>query len=306
MHSLDTRRPFTRADALAVGIPAKDLRGSKFRRIFTGVYVDARVPDHPLIRAQAALVVHPPGAFASHVTAARVYGVAVPHHPEEHVTVARKGDRRHREGISSHIAVTDDVVEIRGVRVSAPVRMFLELASMLSLVDLVVVGDALVRLKRLTPESLRAGCAESTDRFAQAARRAAAFVRDGVDSPMETRLRMLIVLAGLPEPDVNHKLLDEYGHVVRRLDLCYPSVKLIVEYDGRQHAADSEQWNGDLQRREEFDDDGWRLLVVTSEGIYKDPAETVARVGRVLKQRGWQGLPTRLSDAWRPHFPGRR
>ena len=47
---LETRRPFTRADALAAGIPARDFRGSKFRRILHGVYIDAHVPDHPLIR----------------------------------------------------------------------------------------------------------------------------------------------------------------------------------------------------------------------------------------------------------------
>ena len=35
------------------------------------------------------------------------------------------------------------------------------------------------------------------------ARRAASLAREGVDSPQETRLRLLLVLAGLPEPRVN-------------------------------------------------------------------------------------------------------
>ena len=75
MQNLETRRPFTRADAIAAGISPKQLRGSKFRRIFYGVYIDARVRDHPLVRSQAALITHPPDAFASHFSAGRIYGV---------------------------------------------------------------------------------------------------------------------------------------------------------------------------------------------------------------------------------------
>jgi len=123
---------------------------------------------------------------------------------------------------------------------------------------------------------------------------------------MESRLRMLLVLAGLPEPEVNHKLRDAYGHVTRRFDLSYPRVRLIVEYDGRQHVEVRENWVSDLDRREELDDDEWRILVVTSEGIYRRPEVTVARVHRQLRVRGWRGLPARTSDAWRPFFPGRR
>lgn len=79
---------------------------------------------------------------------------------------------------------------------------------------------------------------------------------------MESRLRLLIVLAGLPEPKVDHKFYDEHGRVRRRLDLRYLVIRLIVEYDGRQHAGSLEHWGEDLERREEFDDDGWRILVV--------------------------------------------
>jgi hypothetical protein len=306
LSTLETRRPFTRSDAFAAGISPKMLRGSRFRRIFTGVFIDARVPDHPLIRAEAALLIHPVGSFASHATAAAVQGVPVPNDTLTHVSVVDPADRRRREGMRAHVAVGGRVVEVGAVRVSEPRQMFLELASRLHLVDLVVVGDALVRMGKATPESLVAFCQSSEVRFAAHALRAARHVRRGVDSPMETRLRMLLVLAGLPEPVVDHRLPDERGRVRRRLDLSYPSIRLIVEYDGRQHAEVRSQWTSDLRRREEFDEGGWRILVVTSEGIYVDPAETVARVHRALRQRGWRGLAPRPSDGWRPFFPGRR
>lgn len=301
----DTRRPFTRVDALAAGISPRQLRGSRFRRIFTGVYVDARVRDDPLVRAEAALLLHPATAYASHLTAARIRRLPVPTHPDEHVTVRRPEDRTKRSGIRCHVGRPTELVRVRGVLVSGPHQLYVELASVLSLVDLVVVGDALVRTSGVTPESLVAACRASTDRHAGAALRAALLVRAEVDSPMETRLRLLIVLAGLPEPTVNYKIRDERGVVVRRLDLSYPQVKLIVEYDGRQHVEVIANWNSDIDRREELDEDEWRLLVVTGEGIYKDPQRTVTRVHRALRSRGWRGLVARPCDGWRPHFPGR-
>lgn len=303
---LDPRRPFTRADAVRAGIDPKILRTSRFRRIFRAVYISAEVPDSSRVRAEAALLLHPPSAFVSHTTAAALCNLPVPPDPLTHVTVLADRDRRRRPQIENHVATTQPrVATIGGLRVSHPFRMFVELASMLSLVDLVVVGDALVRIAKIEPERLVEACARSTDQHAARALRAARYVRAEVDSPMESRLRMLIVLAGLPEPKVNHKIRDEHGNVLRRLDLSYPELQLIVEYDGRQHIEREANWQGDLDRREEFDDDGWRILVVTSKGVYKEPGRTIARVHRALKARGCRDLPRRLSDDWRAHFPGR-
>jgi hypothetical protein len=126
--------------------------------------------------------------------------------------------------------------------------MFIELASMLDLVDLVVAGDSMLHVFGLTSEQLVSGLGKSKDYWSPAARYAAQFVRDEVDSPMETRLRMLIVLAGLPEPEVNLKLRDRDGNVVVRLDLAYPHLRLAIEYEGRQHVEIIENWERDIDR----------------------------------------------------------
>jgi hypothetical protein len=178
--------------------------------------------------------------------------------------------------------------------------MFVELASLLGLVDLVAVGDFLVRRKHTTCAALVDFCGGSRDVHAKEARRAAAYVRDRVDSPMETRLRMLIVLAGLPEPEVNLTIHDEGGTILMRVDLCYPRVRLAIEYDGRHHVQLEEQWGRDVERRDDLDD-SWRMLTVTSKGIYKQPDKTVDRVWRALRKRGYPRL-RRPTDAWRPHF----
>lgn len=303
--SIDPRRPFTRADAIAGGVSPSSIKGSNFRRIFRGVYVHASVPAYPLIRVEAALLLHPPGAFASYASAGRVYDVPLPTLPDEHVSVFSDGNRRSRPGIRPHVAApATPVATVRGVRVSAAAQMFVELAELLGLVDLVVVGDALVRMRRLTSGELREFSSTSTLKGARAARRAAAYVRAEVDSSMETRLRMLVVLAGLPEPKVNHKIVDGHGRVCYRFDLSYPDLKIVVEYDGRRHREDLDQWDHDTDRRDWFDSEGWLHVPVFSRGIYSDPAKTLRRVEAALRARG-AVLPRRLSDDWRPHFPGR-
>jgi very-short-patch-repair endonuclease len=300
--TLDPRQPFTRQEALAAGITESQLRGPSFRRVVPGVFVHANVADHPLIRAKAALLVHSPVAWVSHSTAARLRNLPIPKDPDEHVSVPLPKLRTRRAGLHCHLARSRvDVELVSGIRASSAPRNFVELAGMLGLVDLVVVGDAMVRKGFVTPGDLVAYCQSSADRHVLKARIAAAFVRERVDSPMETRLRMLLVLAGLPEPKINLKVYDDQGVVLMRLDLSYPSVKLAIEYDGRQHAERRKQWLRDLDRREELDIGEWRLLVVTSKGVYSEPERTIERVWNALRSRGWKYLePPR--DEWRRHF----
>lgn len=241
--------------------------------------------------------------MASHASAARVLGVPIPPLPGEHVTVLDRKGRRDRAGVTWHHTAGGLIIKVDGTRVSAPQQLFVELASMLTLVDLVVAGDHLVRKGLVALADLRDFCATATGPGAAHARAAAAFVRERVDSPMETRLRMLIVLAGLPEPEIN-PVMDLPGGR-RRYDLCWRKARLIVEYDGRHHVERVEQWESDLDRREAIENDDWRLVIITARGIYRSPDETVAKIQRLLIRRGELGVPKRLSDAWRPHFPVR-
>lgn len=124
---------------------------------------------------------------------------------------------------------------------------------------------------------------------------AARFVRDGVDSPMETKVRMLLVLAGLPEPEVNFEIRDENGDVLLRFDLAYRLARVAVEYEGRQHVEVIEAWERDITRRDRVDDAEWRVVSVIGRGVYVDPANTLDRVARALRSRGVAGQDQALS-----------
>ncbi len=304
--ALDTLHPFTTAQAAAAGIAPGRLRSREFRRLAKGKYVSARRRPDAVLAAEAALLGHPPEAFVTHSTAARLYGMPVPPDTVAHVGVFDGDRRRRRSDVRSHVVAADtEVVVWRGVRTSSPAYVFIQLAETLPLVELVVQGDHLVRRGCFTPEQLVAVCARSGEDHAGRALLAARLVREGVDSPMETRLRLLLVLAGLPEPTVNHVLRDAAGRVRRRFDLCYPGARVVVEYDGRQHAEDPTQYDHDRDRREELDEQGWRLVVVTSEGIYRDPERTLLRVRSALRAQGARDVPAHFRRGWRAHFPGR-
>jgi len=300
---LDISQPFTRKHALDAGLTDAQLRSVDFFKILVGVFISSRARVTPVIRARAALLIHPPSAILTHSSLARILGAPVPHDPLEHVTVTDRKDRRQRHGLRCHAMPIDesDVRVLNGLRTSCPARNFVEMAGLLSLVDLVVYGDWLVRQNHVGLAELLDYCDRTRLRHARRAREAAAYVRENVDSPMETRLRMLIVLAGLPEPEVNVKIRDENGQVILRADLAYRSVRLAVEYDGRHHVEDPAQAHRDGDRRDEFEEGSWRLLVVRSAGIYREPERTVLRVWRALRARGYQPLP-QPTDAWRAHF----
>ena len=119
---------------------------------------------------------------------------------------------------------------------------------------------------------------------------------------METRLRLLIVLAGLPEPTVNFIVRDQNGDWTLRFDLSYPGLKLIIEYDGDQHRQDPQQWSRDLRRREWLERNGWRIIVINSDAYHRHPRETLMRIRQALADRGSRDLPSSAPAAWDRHF----
>lgn len=297
----DLSRPFT-ARMVGSQVPRSTLRGPRFRKLLPTVYVDADVAVTPLLMAHAAMLVLPASAWLSHSTSASVQGLPVPVDPRLYACVPKPADRRLTGTL---------VVKVRrqrprtrlvdGLAASTGTDLFCELGELLGLVDLVVAGDAMVRAKMVSPRELVRAAREVRGGHGPLVGRAAGLVRDRVDSPMETRLRLLIVLAGLPEPRVNLEIRD--GAFRTRVDLCYPELRLVIEYDGQQHRAeDLDQWDRDNERGGWFTDNDWELLPVISRGIYRRPQETLDRVCAAIRRRG--GVVGPLDPEWRLHFPG--
>lgn len=144
MSGFDPRTPFLRRTAIAAGVTAKELRGPRYRSVLPGAYVAAATVVHPGQRALAALLPYGTVAWAIHASAARVYDLPLPVIALEHVSVPRAGQRRRHQGTKVHVGGADRASRIvRGIRVSEPRMLCVEMAGLIGLVDLVDLGDAI-------------------------------------------------------------------------------------------------------------------------------------------------------------------
>jgi hypothetical protein len=223
------------------------LQSSRFRRLAKGVYAAATTPDSHRIHVRAVMLTLPDEAIATGVTGLQLFGIDIgPQLPMTFATThpwqVRRRDVKvmrlkelpaHRDGLAS------------------PEQCWLVAASTLNLLDLVTAGDSLLRLRRTTLVRLQSAVETHSGRGIVAARTAVRLVRERVDSPRETWLRLCLVLAGLPMPECNLVIGDDEGPI-GRVDLVYVAYKLIIEYEGDQHRTDRNQWNRDIDRHEDF------------------------------------------------------
>lgn len=303
MNAFDPLKPFRTATGLEHGLSRRTLNGSGFRRLYRDCYVSSERPLDFGIRALAALEMVPGAYGLSHNSAVEWLGGSAPDSPDIHLAIPHQL-RCELAGIRPHRYRKPPMLWTRrGLKCTAPPQTFVDLAPSTSLVELVVVGDSLVRHTSVTQADLRRFARESHSAGVARARRASEFVRSGVDSAQETRSRMLIVLAGLPEPKVDRRFYTDDGELLRRMDMAYEDIKFGVEYDGRQHIDRKAHWAADIGRREYFEDLGWRSITLISSDIWTTPGRTIERVYDGLVRRGMKLRPPR--DEWRLHFPDR-
>jgi hypothetical protein len=148
-----------------------------------------------------------------------------------------------------------------------------------------VVGvDALLYRRVVRTDRIRAYVSErATWNGADAARRALALARPFVESPMETRLRLIAVLDGLPHPEVQYDVFDPDGRVVARLDLAYPRHRVALEYDGDHH-RERDTFRRDAVRLNRLHLLGWVVLRFTADDVLRNPARTVAQIRAALSR----------------------
>lgn len=289
-------QPFRTVDAYALGVSLKTLQGSRFRRIAKGVYVAAATADTHRLRVRGAMLALPPSTIATGVTGLQLFGVDVG--PEVPMVFASTHPRPVRRREVTVIRVKQLPPHRDGI--AAPEHCWLVAASTLNLLDLVTAGDWLIRCRRIGLVQLQSAVQEYSGRGVVLARTAVKLVRERVDSPPETWLRLCLVLAGLPMPECNLVIGDDQGPI-GRVDLVYLAYRLIIEYEGDQHRTDRNQWNRDIDRQEFFARDHWTLMRITSERA-RWARQLVRAVYQALKANGYDGPPPVFDELWASLF----
>ncbi|MEZ2389809.1 hypothetical protein AB6813_09715 [bacterium RCC_150] len=291
---------FPASDAESLGLSQKQLRRSGIVTLSRGLRLPLNstgtVSEH--MRGYTEL---DPGCCLTHGSAARIHGISLSTALEEdwRIHLARSGKEwkpRRRNVVGHQLSFKPgEVIELDGVRLTSPARTWLDLAQLMRIDDVVAAGDSIVvehgddHPKPHTPLAtmmdLKAIVAAHPGmRGIRKARMALDLVRVGADSPQETKMRLLLLNAGLPEPTLNHIIHNEWGAPAVWPDAAFVKEKVALQYDGRHH-GEPEQYRRDIRREALTQRLGWREVRIQYEDLLGECPEVVRKVRLALYPR---------------------
>ena len=262
-------------------------RRREFELTSRGVRLPTANPSDVRARWLAAQLPLRSDCVLSHSTAAQLLRLPLPRRladvAKAQVTAPRNTPRPRRRDIVTHHACLpdEDIARIAGFRVTSPERTYVDLAVLLHHDELVAVGDVVLRDHNATLEGLLHVARQRAHYPGRGSAIAAiAWLDPGAASPRESHLRVLLRRAGLPRPEVNGQITDEWGNFLAEGDLVFRRERVIVEYDGDVHAP-MRQRAKDAARRAMLQEHGWIVIEIVGPDMYY-PERVVARVRAAL------------------------
>lgn len=289
----DLDRPFRGVRALPLAIVPDEQKHEALRR-------DIRRLAHAYSLAM------PRGAFFSHTTACVLRGLPVRVSPRNvqrlDVTVFHPHRHLVARGIHGYSLTPrlGGYEILGGLRVTTAATTWAMMAAQLDFADLLALGDAVVRIERMpgTQEILRVPHAriDQLERAAFAGRRigvamlreALPLVRTGSASRPESHLRLALIDAGLPEPELDVDVRDERGRLLGCSEMAYPHFRVAVEYEGDHHRTTKDQWYRDIEKYHDYANAGWTVVRITSASLYSHHGQAAALVRAALSRAGWR------------------
>jgi very-short-patch-repair endonuclease len=277
-----TKGPFTVEEARLNGVSGDQLLGTSWKRLGPGLYAWREVAEAPITRLMAAKRRLPDAAVFTGPTAAWLHGLDAPPCSPIEAAVPSTTSTSRLVGLVVRrrtIAAAETSIR-RGFRVTSAVRTIADLARRLPLTDAVALLDVALHRRLLTAGRLRDWASTHAGyRWVRRLNRPLELADPAAESVMETRLRLILVLAGLPRPKVQVSLRDERGFFIARPDLYYPGVRLAIEYDGATHR---DSLAADNRRQNRLIDAGYRVLRLTAGDVLEAPAAVGSMVRRAL------------------------
>ncbi|OBF07533.1 hypothetical protein A5730_11845 [Mycobacterium sp. ACS4054] len=275
--------PFIGSEAVAAGALVKSALRTRYRKLFRDVYVDPGAELTPLMRARAAWLWSRRRGVVAGLSAAAVHGAhwVDPAAPLE----VLHSNRNPLPGLRVHSDRFDDdeVVLIDGVPVTTPARTGVDLGCWHPINDAVAALDDLLRATDCKVSEVQLLAERYPGRRGiQSARDAIGLADAGAQSPKETWLRLALIRAGLPRPQTQIPVSDEFGDLTYYLDMGWEELKVAAEYDGEQHRRDRWQYTWDIRRLETLERLGWIVIRVV---VGDRPGDIVSRVRAALARR---------------------
>jgi very-short-patch-repair endonuclease len=273
--------PFTLREAELAGLTWDHLQSTSYQHLAHGTYAWVGLRADSLLMLQATLHRLPRETVFSGRTAPYLHGLDVPLCDPIHVTLPRDCGVSSRSGVRVRRSELkpEEVVRRHGLPCTSILRTLLDIGESPSLVENVVIADMALHADLISKQHLQAVVgARAGTKFAKRLRQMVDLAEPGSESAMETRLRIMLVQAGLPRPELQVNLQDDNGQFLGRADLYYPSHRLVIEYDGATHRTTLVE---DNRRQNRILGAGHRLLRFTAADL-RDAASVVAQVRAVL------------------------
>jgi Protein of unknown function (DUF559) len=275
--------PFVGSEAVATGEVLKSALRTNYTRLFRDVYVNDGTEVTAQVLARAGWLWSGRRGIIAGLSASALYGAKWidAGGPLEIIHTNRNPLPGLR--IRSNRIEDDEFQLLDGIPVTTPARTVLDLACWYPTVDAVAAIDALARATEVKTTDVKALMQRyGARRGIRRAQTALGLMDPGAQSPKETWLRLLLIDAGVPRPQTQIPVCDEFGDVIAYLDMGWEDLKVAVEYDGVQHRSDRRQYRWDIRRLEMLERLGWIVVRVTAGD---QPADIIRRVRAALARR---------------------
>ncbi|HLT97574.1 MAG TPA: type IV toxin-antitoxin system AbiEi family antitoxin domain-containing protein [Acidimicrobiia bacterium] len=296
----------------AEGIEARRLRPLAVRgsleRLSEGVYRVVGTPETPLQRVMAAILDAPPGAVASHQTAAALWNVpGFPLTGDVHVTIPRQGSPHRRSLAVVHYhkeMPLDEVVLRHGLPCTTPTLTAFQLCAVVHPARAMRAFDAMT-VRRLTgPRHLR----RLVKRIGASGRNGTRLARELSEQPsdqsppesgLESRVEFLGKRAGL---DLDRQIEVGDSHRIGRADFRVRDTTGLIEAQSLLYHSSAMDAAADRERLSRMQEAGFSILTVWDFQAFHQP-EAVIQAMQAFKRRLDAGeLPFHLDCGPPPGF----
>jgi hypothetical protein len=275
--------PFIGSEAVAAGQIVKSALRRRYTRLFPDVYVSIGVEPTAEMLARAGWLWSFRKAVVAGRSAAALLGTEwvdgrnpvdlIYDNRSAPTGIKVRGDR-----------LSDDEIRlVDGMAVTTPLRTALDVACWYPPGTGLAVLDALARAAPFDIGAAKKLAERYRGRRGiRRARQVLELVDAGAQSPKESWLRLLLVDGGLPRPQTQIPVYDEYGNAVAYLDMGWEDIKVAAEYDGEQHRNDRRQYTWDIRRLEMLERLGWIVVRVVAGDR---PIDIIRRVQAAIARR---------------------
>lgn len=282
--------PFIGSDALGAGMVTPHELRAAHRRLFPGVYIDAATQVECRSLVRAAYLWSPERSVVAGLGAALLHGERwyAPEAVKREVEIYSVGTPHAARGVRirrlARPLPSDHVVSLAGVRVTSVARTAIDAARWETDDDVAIAKVDAICNRTGTDVDVVAAMARGL-RGVHGLNRIRSLLPwcdRRADSPPETRLRLLLLRAGLPAPTPQLIIYNEYGVKITKADLGYEEAKVAIFYDSELHRSKS-NWEFDAWVNAQLTELGWIEIRVTGQ-MMRSPLMVIRQVGTALSR----------------------